>query len=332
VNNKTIRLFLKRIGLFALRNLVWFLFITFFFVFSVIVPAFFTLEGIHFVLYVSSCAVFLVFGQAILLISGNLDLSIAQIAGLSTILTSTLYYRWFPGQIPGFLSVIIVCLIGGLLGAFNGFLVGKLKLTSFLVTLATYFIFRWQRYYFIERTIMAKELPGIFLFSGQYEILGIKMSIFIMIVFIFLLFFLLNHIRFGKKIYAVGGGPSAATRLGINVGNTIIIAFTLSGVLAGISGMLYAGYTNAVSPDIVDGYVFLSFAGAIIGGVSMSGGRGTIGGATGGTLLIIMIDVGLMLLDMNPYIRLTLRGIFILIAILIDKSRVSLINKILLPK
>ena len=326
------KIYLEKIGLFSFRNLVWILFLAAFFVFSLIVPSFFTLEGIHFIFYISSCAVFLVLGQAILLMSGNLDLSIAQIAGLSTILTSTIFYKWFPGRLPGWTSIVIICAIGGILGCINGFFVGKLKLSSFLVTLATYFIYRWQRYYFIERVIMGSELPDAFLFAGKSSILGIKVSIFIMIIFGIIIYFILNHIKFGNKIYAVGGNPSAAKRLGINVGNTLIITFAFSGVLAGISGMLYAGYINAVSPDIVDGYVFMSFAGAIIGGVSMSGGRGTISGAIGGTLLIMTIDIGLMLLDMNPYIRLTFRGIIILIAILIDKTRMSIIDKILLPK
>ena len=95
--------------------------------------------------------------------------------------------------------------------------------------------------------------------------------------------------------------------------------------------MLFAGYMNAVTPDIADGYVFLPFAGAILGGISMFGERGTIGGAAGGALLITIINVGLQLFNINPYIRLTLRGVYILTAILIEKSRTSLINRILLP-
>jgi ribose/xylose/arabinose/galactoside ABC-type transport system permease subunit len=178
---------------------------------------------------------------------------------------------------------------------------------------------------------MASELPRAFLFSGHNEFFGIKVSIFIAIGSIFILYFLLNHTQLGTKIYAIGGNQSTASKLGINVSNITIIVFTISGFLAGISGMLFAGYMNAVTPDIADGYVFLSFAGAILGGISMFGGRGTMGGAAGGALLIILIDVGLQLLNIDPYIRLTLRGVFILIAILIDKSRISLINKILLP-
>ena len=322
----------EKISLALLGNLVWILFIAFFFVFSAIVPSFFTTDGILFIFTVASCLSFLVFGQAILLISGNLDLSIAQIAGLSTIITSSFYYKWFPGILPGWLSVPIIGIISAVLGGFNGFLVGKLKLSPFLATLATYFIYRWQRFYLIGRTVMESELPKALLFVGEYKVFKINISIFLMFFFTFVLYFILNHIKFGSKIYAVGGNQSVSTRLGINTGNTIMIVFILAGILSGISGMLYAGYTKAVSPDIVDGYVFLSFAGAIIGGISMSGGRGTIGGAIGGTLLIVMIDIGLMLLNMDPYIRLTLRGVFILIAIMIEKSRVTLINRILLPK
>lgn len=322
---------LIKIELFSLRHLVWILSVGLFFIFSLIAPSLFSSGGIHFILYVSSCAVFLVLAQAILLISGNLDLSIAQIAGLSTILTSLIFFKWVPG-LPGWLSIVIICAIGGTLGCVNGLFVGKLKLNPFLVTLATYFIYRWQRYYFINRVIMGSELPNAFLFAGKSKIFGIKISIFIMIGLSILLYFILSHTKLGNRIYAVGGNPSTAKRLGINVGNTVILIFALAGVLAGISGMLYAGYTNAVSPDIVDGYVFMSFAGAIIGGLSLSGGRGTISGATGGTLLIMIIDTGLMMLAINPYIRLTFRGVIILIAILIDRTRTSLIDRILLPK
>ena len=323
--------YLEKIELFVLNNLVWFLSLAFFIAFSLIVPAFFSIKGIHLIFFSAANLILLVFGQAILLISGNLDLSIAQIAGLSTIITTTFYYKWLPGQLPGFLTIIIVCLIGAILGGINGFLVGKLKLSPFLVTLGTYFIYRWQRYYLLGRTIMASELPRAFLFSGHNEFFGIKVSIFVVLIFLFILYFLLNHTQLGTKIYAIGGNQSAASKLGINVSNITIIVFTISGFLAGISGMLFAGYMNAVTPDIADGYVFLAFAGAILGGISMSGGRGTIGGAAGGTLLLIIIDIGLQLLNIDPYIRLTLRGVFILIAISVEKSRTSLINKILLP-
>ena len=89
--------------------------------------------------------------------------------------------------------------------------------------------------------------------------------------------------------------------------------------------MLLAGYTNAVTPDIADGYVFLPFAGAIVGSISMSGRQGTIEGVAGGALLITIINVDLLVVNINPYILLTLRGVFILIAILIEKFRTSLI-------
>jgi ribose/xylose/arabinose/galactoside ABC-type transport system permease subunit len=120
--------------------------------------------------------------------------------------------------------------------------------------------------------------------------------------------------------------------LGISVENTNFWIFTISGALAGISGLLYVGYLKCIPSTIADGAIFLAFAGAIMGGVSLQGGRGSIIGALGGVILMGIIDAGCTMTAMEPALRGVLNGFILLIAILINRTRGSLRDRILMPK
>jgi ribose/xylose/arabinose/galactoside ABC-type transport system permease subunit len=271
----------------------------------------------------------LVFGESIALLSGNMDLSLSENAGLTAMLVGVILVDWAP-WLPGWVGIILMVLVGALLGAVNGFFVGKMKINPFLITLSTFIMFNWSTYY-LRRGVIVK-VPAALLVLGGGKTGGIFNSIFVLVGMMFILYILLEHTRFGSHIKAIGGNSEASGMLGISVENTNFWIFTISGALAGISGLLYVGYLKCIPSTIADGAIFLAFAGAIMGGVSLQGGRGSIIGALGGLILMGIIDAGCTMTAMEPALRGVLNGFILLIAILINRTRESLRDRILMPK
>jgi ribose/xylose/arabinose/galactoside ABC-type transport system permease subunit len=319
----------EKIKLGLVEHLIWLIILGVFIVFSLTIPHFFTIRNILFILYAASPLGFLVFGEAIALLSGNMDLSLSENAGLTAMLVGVILVDWAP-WLPGWVGIILMVLVGALLGAVNGFFVGKMKINPFLITLSTFIMFNWSTYY-LRRGVIVK-VPAALLVLGGGKTGGIFNSIFVLVGMVFILYILLEHTRFGSHIKAIGGNSEASGMLGISVENTNFWIFTISGALAGISGLLYVGYLKCIPSTIADGAIFLAFAGAIMGGVSLQGGRGSIIGALGGLILMGIIDAGCTMTAMEPALRGVLNGFILLIAILINRARGSLRDRILMPK
>jgi ribose/xylose/arabinose/galactoside ABC-type transport system permease subunit len=319
----------EKIKLGLVEHLIWLIILGVFMVFSLTIPHFFTIRNLLFILYAASPLGFLVFGEAIALLSGNMDLSLSENAGLTAMLVGVILVDWAP-WLPGWVGIILMVLVGALLGAVNGFFVGKMKINPFLITLSTFIMFNWSTYY-LRRGVIVK-VPAALLVLGGGKTGGIFNSIFVLVGMVFILYILLEHTRFGSHIKAIGGNSEASGMLGISVENTNFWIFTISGALAGISGLLYVGYLKCIPSTIADGAIFLAFAGAIMGGVSLQGGRGSIIGALGGLILMGIIDAGCTMTAMEPALRGVLNGFILLIAILINRTRESLRDRILMPK
>jgi ribose/xylose/arabinose/galactoside ABC-type transport system permease subunit len=319
----------EKIKLGLVEHLIWLIILGVFIVFSLTIPHFFTIRNILFILYAASPLGFLVFGEAIALLSGNMDLSLSENAGLTAMLVGVILVDWAP-WLPGWVGIILMVLVGALLGAVNGFFVGKMKINPFLITLSTFIMFNWSTYYLRQGAIV--KVPAALLVLGGGKTGGIFNSIFVLVGMVFILYILLEHTRFGSHIKAIGGNSEASGMLGISVENTNFWIFTISGALAGISGLLYVGYLKCIPSTIADGAIFLAFAGAIMGGVSLQGGRGSIIGALGGLILMGIIDAGCTMTAMEPALRGVLNGFILLIAILINRARGSLRDRILMPK
>jgi ribose/xylose/arabinose/galactoside ABC-type transport system permease subunit len=320
----------RNIMLLLIEHLIWVLMVIVFLIFSLFVNNFFTLANIHYILYMASLLGLLVFAESISLLSGNMDLSISNNAGLSAMLIGVIMVEWLP-ILPGWAGIIIILVIGGSLGAFNGFFVGKLKINPFLVTLSTYLMFNWLTYFIRKGAII--NVPPELIFLGGAKIGNIYIAIIVLISMSIFLYFILDHTRFGSYIRAVGGNSDAAGMLGIKTGKINFWVFTISGMLAGGAGLIYIGYLKTIPSTIAEGDVlFLAFAGSIIGGVSMNGGRGSIIGALGGIILIALIQAGCTMTSMDPTLRGFLNGLILLIAILINKTREVIRDKLLMSE
>jgi ribose transport system permease protein len=275
-------------------------------------------ETISYMLYVSSLTGFLIFGQAICLISGNLDLSIARIAGISVLTGALTLTRWLPGT-PAIVAIIFVVIFGAFLGFLNGLLVGKVGVNSFLATLSTYLIYLYFAYYLLSAPIGGYELPSTYMWLGA-EIGGINISFILFVIIGLFLHFILKRTSFGVNIYATGADAETAKALGIDTGNVVLYTYTIAGALGGVAGHAYAGFTGAVTNSIAMGEVFWTFAGAILSGASLKGGRGSMINVIGGSIFIGLVTTGVLVFDIVATLRMVIAGIIILASILISRA------------
>jgi len=318
-----------KIKLFLLDNVVWLICIGLYILFSFLVPrGFLQLHNIEFILYTSSMIGLLVFGQSLALISGNLDLSLAQNTGLSAMITGYILGIAYPNT-PGWIGIIMIIIVGAMLGSINGILIGRIGFNAFLATLATYLVFDWSTFWIRRGAIV--NLPKSFLAVGEMTVGGIHISIFIFIIVAICLHFLLSKTKFGNWIYATGDNPNTTRMMGVDIGLVDFYVFTIAGALAGLSGLLYIGYIGCVTSLIAQGMIFNAFAGAIIGGVSLKGGKGGIIGAFGGVLMLGILEAGLTMLKINPELRGVLSGIVLGLAILINIKVEQTRERILMP-
>ena len=321
------RTIVERAQLLVVENLIWAILVAVFLAFSIALPHFFTLQNVHFILYVASAIGLLVFAESLVLISGSMDLSIAHVAGLSSMLVGALTIQWIPGM-PGWTGIVLIVVVGAMLGSVNGTLIGWLGINPFLATLSTFLMYDWLTFC-INRGAISRVSPAL-TFLGGGRILGIFVAIAVMLAVCALLGFVLTRTRFGGWVKAMGGNPQAAQMLGINLPWMNFWVFTIAGALSGLSGLLFIGYLASIPSTIAGGDdIFLAFAGAIIGGVSLKGGEGSMAGALGGVLLLGVIDTGTAMTLIQPAVRGFLNGLILLAAILVNKYRLELRDRIL---
>jgi len=282
----------ERIQLLAVENLIWILIVITFIMFSVLNPRFLETSTIFSILQEAGMLGPLALGLGLCLLAGSFDVSLCRIAGLSLIIAGWLCEFT---DLPWFLIVPVPLVVGLAIGTFNGVLIGKVGLNSFLVTLAGYFM--WDS---LSRAIMIGHYfpPGRFdpmiLFFGRGRIMGgIFVSTVILIGLLLLIWFFVKHARKGNAIYAVGASVDTARRLGINTKNTKLLVHAVAGALAGLCGLFYVGYAVEIKPIVVPPfYIFHAFVAIAIAGISITGGRGNLLNILGGATLIPMTAYG----------------------------------------
>ncbi len=316
-----------QIKLLLIENLSWILIIAFYGMFAVLRPVgMLKTSTLVFIIYAAIPLGFLVFGEGLVLLTGRIDLSIAQMTGFVAMFSALVVTKWAPFIGPPF-DLLIPLAFGSLCGLVNGLTVGVLGLNPFLATMGTYIAFDGA-------TLLLQSFPVYEGFSRAYLAVGgiDYISIPIAIVILIVIQIILKKTPFGNHIYAVGGNPESARMLGVSPGKMYIKIYTLSGLFAGLSAIFYTGFLHAVPPGLADGNVFLAFAGAIIGGISLDGGRGSMLNAFAGVLFLGVIEAGLAMFNVSPYLRKVINGLLVILAILINRYRNNMRDKILVPK
>ncbi|AKL94754.1 ribose ABC transport system permease protein RbsC [Clostridium aceticum] len=309
---------ITKFQLFVLDNLVWLLIILFFTYNAIATPSFFTARNQINILFQSSLMGILVLAQGIVMMVGELDLSIdatlAFAPGLTILLATSLT------EMNPFLCILLTLAIGAAMGFFNGVCVAKLKTNSFLLTLSSQIVMRGLILFMLPFSISG--LNSTYTFLGRGRIRDMFPVAAISFILIFLVFeFIFYKTIFGRKFMLTGGNRQASYISGINTDRVIITAFVIAGLLAAFAGLIAAGRQNAVSNSMGTGMVMMAFAGAILGGSSFQGGRGKPIGMLGGALLLGMIDNSLTLRGVNVNLVSATKGLLIFVAIMLDLGK-----------
>jgi len=309
--------------LFLLNNLIWVLLLGLYCGFGMFHHSLLTLDGFSFIVYSSVPIGFIVLAEAIALLSGNFDVSVGEITGFAAMASAYLITRYFYTA-PIFLIIFLPLLIGLCWGAFNGFFIGKLKLNPFLVTLGTFFLCYGGTLEISSCTIY--NLPKNYLFLGN----NLQTSIITFFIFVAIFAYVIFKTTIGTRFMSVGSNPTSSRMVGINIGNYYLFTFMIIGLLCGMAAIMYTGYLNSVPSTIADNTVFMAFAGAILGGISLRGGRGSITNVVGGVLMISVLNAGLTMFNISPFIRQILFGLLIIVAIILNRSIESSRDRILM--
>ena len=271
-------------------------------------------------------------GMAFVLISGGVDLSAGRILGLSAVfaasLGQTMEYsrRFFPemGAIPIIVPFLASVLVAMLLGVFNGFVIAKFKIVPFIVTLGTQTM-AWgiNLLYFDIPPNSSQPIGGIkseITWFGSGLIPGINIPVIIIIALLICLvcWFILSKLRFGRNVYAIGGNQEAALVSGINVSRTLVGVYALAGALYGIAGFLESSRTGGATSAYGLSYEFDAISACVVGGVSNTGGIGTIPGMILGVFVFGVINYGLTFIGVNPYWQNIIKGVIIIAAVGFD--------------
>ena len=288
-------------------------------IFSIGSPYFFTLPNFADLIEAYSVTTILAAGVFVVLVAGGIDISFAAVASAAQYLAAYAATQW---GLPAFACIGMACLLGTLLGAVNGALTHSLKILSIIVTIATSSIY----YALLIEITGGSEIYNLppwwadrIVFArwdfGPGEFVRITLPIVVMSAVVILTHFIMSHARIGRQIYALGGNLDAASRVGFNILGVQLFAYSYLGFLAGIAGIIQAHRVGQAVPTAMAGTELNVLAVAILGGASLAGGIGTMGGVVLGVLLLAILQNGLNLMGVSSYFFDIVIGLAILISI-----------------
>ena len=268
-------------------------------------------------------------GMTLVILTGGIDLSVGSVLALSGAVAAgllkngielPLFNLWIRYTFLG--AVLGAILVGSVLGFFNGFMITKFKVPPFVATLAMLTIARGFTMLWTKGFPITGLGKG-FAFMGTGRLLGTPAPVWICAVMVAVSVVLTRKTRFGRHIYAVGGNEQAAKLSGLNVNRIKTWVYIMSGALAAVGGLITTARLDSAQPNAGMGYELDSIAAVVIGGTSLSGGKGSVLGTVLGALIIGVLNNGLILLDVSPFWQLSIKGFVILLAVAIDKFNVK---------
>lgn len=275
-------------------------------------------QGVKDLLLNATIVILLAVGQSIVIISRNVDLSVGSILGLTAFATGTLFVN--NPDIPIWGVFVLVTLFGGALGALNGLLVTVAQVPALVITLGTLYVYRglnnyWAgptQYFADDRPVAFGNLSVDTVFGLPIITIGAAFVVVVVAVF-------MGWTHRGRDLYAIGSDPTAAVLFGVPVGRRVLLAFVVNGMLAGLAGVLYASRFNSVGATTGNGIELDVVAAAVVGGVAIFGGSGTVVGAAIGAMLLTTITSSLTTLRVDKFWQQAIVGLLILAAIATDR-------------
>jgi ribose transport system permease protein len=260
------------------------------------------------------------FGMTFVILTGGIDLSVGAILALS----SALMAGMIVSGVDPMLAILVGCLLGAVMGAINGLLITKGKMAPFIATLATMTIFRGLTLVYTDgNPITGLGESYMFQLFGRGYFLGIPVPAITMMLAFAAFWVILHKTPFGRKTYAIGGNEKAAIISGIKVTKVKVMIYSLAGLLAALAGAILTSRLNSAQPTAGTSYELDAIAAVVLGGTSLSGGRGLIVGTLIGALIIGTLNNGLNLLGVSSFFQMVVKGIVILIAVLIDRKKAA---------
>jgi len=291
---------------------ILFILVTFIIIASLISPVFMSLQNVTNIIRQVSIVIIVACAETILLVAGMFDLSAGSTMALAGVLAASISIK--TGSV--FLGVLLAIIVGISIGFVNGSIVAKFNIPPFIVTLAMMSIARGLAFMYTGGFPIINI--GNFAIIGQGQIWIIPYPIIIMVSIVVISWIILNRMKFGRYLYAIGGNQNAALASGIGVVKVKIMAYIIAGSLIGLGGAVLTSRLNSGLPNAAVGYEFDAITAVIIGGTSLSGGIGTISGTVIGALIIFVLNNILNLMNVSSYLQLVVKGIIIVIAVLVD--------------
>lgn len=329
----------KNAKLFLTNNAIIIAMLSLIVVIMIIQPRFMQYQVMLDILTQSSTKMIVALGICFTLLIAGTDLSAGRMVGLAAVVSTSMLQnpdyanRFFPNMpelavIIPILLAIVACAIFGVL---NGFLVAKYDMHPFIATLASQVIvYGVTSLYFDLPPNKSQPIGGIrsdFIALGQTKVLqmgdfpGISILVPIAILFVILVWFILNKTIFGKNVYAIGGNREAAVVSGVNVFATVMGIFIFASILYAVGGVLEAARTAGATNQYGNGYEFDAIAACVVGGVSLNGGVGKVGGIVSGVLIFTVIQYGLQFIAVSPMWQQVIKGVIIAVAVAIDMAK-----------
>jgi len=277
-------------------------------------PVFLSYANLMNVLRQITTNLYLALAMTMVIIVGGIDLSVGSTLALTGVVTTTMFAIF---GVPLVLALLIGILVGVLVGAFNGYFAATTPIPPFIITLATMNIARGLAYILTDGSPV-RAMDPTFNFIGAGHIGVVPLPVIYLVIFIFICYLIMNKTKLGRHIYAVGGNVDAATFSGISVKKVKFFVFTFSGFMAGIAGVVLASRMFSGLPAAGLGQELDAIAAVVLGGTSMRGGIGKIGGTVVGALIIGVLNNGLNLMGVSSFWQTVIKGIVILIAVYAD--------------
>lgn len=267
----------------------------------------------------ASLYVMVALGQAIVIVIGHMNLSLGAIGGLTVVVAGWCMdtMGWSP-----WVGVPVALLAGTACGMFNGFIIVKSRLNSFIVTLASLFIFTGL-VQGISQGFPYSNIPKDFTMMGRNDLMGVPFLFIFVVMVLIVLGYVFKYRIVGRRLLATGGNLEAARLSGIRTDNIVLLAHTLSGVFAATAGLLWVSRMGSAQPSTGTDWLIVSFAVAIIGGTALNGGEFSSLGILASAIMLTLIKNGLIMLNVNVYFEQTFLGIIVLLAVSVESIRMS---------
>lgn len=289
-------------------------------VITILNPSFMTTDNVLNILRQVSISALIAFGMTFVILTGGIDLSVGSTLALTGAVAATM----LASGIDPVLTILAALLLGAALGAVNGVIIAKGKVAPFIATLATMTIYRGLTLVYTDgRPVSDLGNEITFQMLGKGYFFGIPVPVCTMILAFIVLYVIMHKTTFGRRVYAVGGNEAASKLSGINVDRVKIAVYSLTGMLAALSALILTSRLNSAQPTAGTSYELDAIAAVVLGGTSLTGGKGWIFGTLIGALIIGVLNNGLNLIGVSSFFQQVVKGIVILIAVLIDRKKTA---------